>query len=128
MGPASESTTINICIPPGESFENMRPIIDNKTIEGQRIIVQPLKPDSDLSLCQVVFIDEKCDCEKTALQRLFGKRILSIGESDTFLANGGMISFFIKDSKVRFEISARNIEREQLQVSSKLLSLSHARE
>jgi hypothetical protein len=49
---------------------------------------------------------------------------LTIGETPAFLGLGGIISFFIEDGKVRFEINPQAAERAQLRVSARLLQLS----
>jgi hypothetical protein len=50
--------------------------------------------------------------------------ILSVGETDGFATDGGVINFKLDDGRVRFEINVDAAEREQLHISSKLLSLA----
>jgi len=47
-----------------------------------------------------------------------------VGESEDCTANGGIINFKLKDSRVRIEIDTGAAERGRLRISSKLLSLA----
>ena len=50
--------------------------------------------------------------------------ILTVGESERFLAQGGMIRLFLDSNKVRFSINQVAAETAQLQISSRLLRLA----
>ena len=50
--------------------------------------------------------------------------ILTVGETQGFAADGGVINFKLDDGRVRFEINVDAAEHEQLHISSKLLSLA----
>jgi hypothetical protein len=58
------------------------------------------------------------------LEELKGRSILTVGESDDFAANGGIINFKLKDARVRIEIDTAAADRAGLRISSKLLSLA----
>ena len=52
------------------------------------------------------------------------KHVLTVGDSATFNAAGGMIRFFIEERKVRFEINLPQVERVDLKVSANLLNVA----
>ena len=54
--------------------------------------------------------------------------VLTIGETDEFLGDGGIISFFLEDKKIRFAIQLTHAKEAGLQLSSKLLSLAKVEE
>jgi len=56
-----------------------------------------------------------------------GESVLTVGESEGFIASGGIVEFRVEDSKVRMEINAESAKRAGLHVSAKLLSLSQKR-
>jgi hypothetical protein len=58
------------------------------------------------------------------LEGLHGVAILTVGESDQFIENGGMINFIIQGQKIRFKINAELARNAGLKISSKLLSLA----
>lgn len=49
---------------------------------------------------------------------------LAVGESDGFALRGGVINFFTRDKKLRFEINPEAARRAGLQISSRLLRLA----
>ena len=49
---------------------------------------------------------------------------LTVGETRSCLPGGGIISFFVENEKVRFEINPQAAERAQLRISSRLLQLA----
>ena len=53
-----------------------------------------------------------------------GTPTLTVGESDDFIATGGMIKFILDQGKVRFEINRLAAERVKLRISSRLLQLA----
>jgi YfiR/HmsC-like len=50
--------------------------------------------------------------------------ILTVGESDGFVEQGGMIGFLLVDNKVRFEINVQAAEQAKLRISSRRLLLA----
>jgi hypothetical protein len=52
------------------------------------------------------------------------KPILTVGESEFFLQNGGMIRLFRAGDRLRFQINAGAAQQRGLKVSSQLLSLA----
>jgi YfiR/HmsC-like len=100
------------------------------TLAGQSLGTRPfrvrhLKPAEDFQACQVLFVGKR---DATRLGRLLldlkDGPILTIGESDGFVQQGGMIGFLLVDNKVRFEINLQAAERANLKISSRLLLLA----
>jgi hypothetical protein len=50
--------------------------------------------------------------------------VLTVGEADWFLAEGGMVTLKLEAGRVRLEINLGAAQRAGLQISSKLLSLA----
>jgi len=55
---------------------------------------------------------------------LQGAHTLTVAEFDGFSASGGMINFFLQDSKVKFELNLAAATTAGLDVSSKLIVVS----
>jgi hypothetical protein len=49
---------------------------------------------------------------------------LTISEIEGFTQSGGIINFYIEESKIRFEINVGAAEKAGLKISSKLLKLA----
>jgi preprotein translocase subunit Sec61beta len=54
--------------------------------------------------------------------------VLTVGESEAFARQGGMIRFFEEDNRLRFEINPTAAEKVGLRISSKLLKLARIRQ
>ena len=61
--------------------------------------------------------------QRAALKLLAGRNILFVGETPSFLTDGGVISFVVVQNKIEIHISKSAYEREKLKVSSKLLRI-----
>ncbi|MGH7940562.1 MAG: YfiR family protein [Limisphaerales bacterium] len=101
-----------------------------RMIGDKRIGAHPLQVRECASLsqamnCQVLFIS---DSEKNRLPKIISSlgraSILTVSESDDFIAEGGMINLRIINDKVRFEINNSAAKSAGLAISSKLLSLA----
>jgi hypothetical protein len=75
--------------------------------------------------CQVLFIGVK---EKKLLPAILagvkGNPVLTAGESEHFVQEGGMISFLLEDNKIRFEVNLEVAQKAKLRISSRLLALA----
>jgi hypothetical protein len=60
----------------------------------------------------------------TAYESVKRLPILTVGESDDFLDQGGMFNLFFEDKQLRFEVNQTPAENAKLTVSSKLLRLA----
>ena len=61
---------------------------------------------------------------RSILRTLKGSGILTIGDTTGFAEKCGVINFYLKNGKIRFEINIEASRRENLQISSKLLRLA----
>ena len=99
--------------------------VEGKTVNGRRIIIQPIEKDGDLGKCQMLFIS---DSEKNHLGETLDKikalPVLTVGETDQFMEQGGMINFVKKEGKIRLEINLDAARQAKLEISSKLLGVA----
>jgi hypothetical protein len=99
--------------------------LNGKTIDSRPVRVLHFKQAQEAQSCQVVFLGT---AEKkvisAALAKLRGTPVLSVGESENFAREGGMIGFFLEDNKVRFEINLDAAAHAKLKISARLLALA----
>lgn len=99
--------------------------VSGKSVGTHPVQVQHFKQAVEARSCQVVFIG--ATGKKTvmeALANLKGPPVLTVGDSEHFAEEGGMIGFCLEDNKVRFEINAGAAEQAQLKISARLLALA----
>jgi hypothetical protein len=107
----------------------LRRVLENgiagKEIEGRRLVVRTISELAQIGGCQILFVSAS---EQGRVPSILAgcktRGVLTVGELEGFAAQGGVINFSVEDDKVRFEINLGAANEQQLQISSKLLSLS----
>jgi hypothetical protein len=99
--------------------------LSGKAIGARSLRVLHFKQPQDIRGCQVLFIGAE---EKKFLPAILagvkGNSVLTVGESEHFVQDGGMIGFLLEENKIRFEINLEAAEHAKLKVSSRLLALA----
>jgi hypothetical protein len=99
--------------------------VHGKTLNDRKIKVRESEHIIALKDCQLIFISRS---EKSHLREIFnainGRPILTVGDTDNFCQQGGMINFIQHSGKVRFEINLIAAEKARLKISSKLLNVA----
>jgi hypothetical protein len=119
-----EKSPFQLCVLGEDPFGgSLDTVVANESVNGRPIAVRRLAHGADPKACQILFLG-RAERQPEVLSGLRGSPVLTVGESDRFLAEGGLISFFLEAHRVRFEINLQNVERTRLKISSKLLRLA----
>lgn len=96
-----------------------------ETVHGKSLrIIQTTQP-ADARTAHLLFIPASYSGPlDKVFQAVQGRPVLTVGESSTFIAAGGMINFVRQGAKVRFEINPRAAQAAGLRISSQLLKLA----
>ncbi len=99
--------------------------ISGKTIGNRPLRAEHLKQIDEVEGCQVVFVgvDDKKRIP-ALLASLKDSPVLTVGETEHFAQEGGMIGLLLEENKIRFEINLGSAERAKLRISAKLLALA----
>jgi hypothetical protein len=131
--PKINSATFNLCIMGTDPFG-----ADIDPIEKKSAFARPIKI---LRLDEADFLSAsnlKTDCHilyvsgTNNLNLVFEKiqaspykhKILVVGESEAFAAEGGMIGFVKRDSKIKLQINLQSVKQTGLKISAKLLEIA----
>jgi YfiR/HmsC-like len=96
-------------------------------VEKRTVVVRQIADPHQASQCQIVFVSvSERKRVRAVLEAVHGASVLTVGESEGFIAGGGVIEFRVEESKVRMEISAAAAKSAGLRISAKLLSLSQS--
>lgn len=110
--------------PFGDALPQM---IQGETARGRQIKIQRFKENEDWRGCHVLFLSRSAaDQTDRILQQLQRLSVLTVGETEDFARQGGMIGFTIVDKSIRFDVNLRAIEVTELKVSSRLLAVARA--
>lgn len=123
---ANSGDPFAICVlgdnPFGSALEDE---VRGKTVADRPIAIRLISTGQQARACQILFISAS---ERKRLRGLLdalrGCCVLTVGDTEDFAANGGIVRFKMKDARVRIEIDADAAARNNLRISSRLLSLA----
>jgi len=100
-------------------------VVAGKAIGPRNIRVSHVKQVQEVRNCQVLYVPKSETKRVTALlAEIAGHAVLTVGESDNFIEQGGMVRLFIEQNKLRFDINQQAAEQSGLRLSSRLLVLA----
>jgi hypothetical protein len=121
----SADGAFNICIWGEDPFGTaLDQIIQNEKINGRPLAIQRLGR-TPFKGCRILYIDRN---EKEVKEILGTMRpgVLTVGEGERFLKDGGMIAFVVENRRVRFGINLSATRSASLTLSSRLLSVARS--
>jgi len=115
---------IRICILGEDPFgSTLRDLLSGKSLAGRSFAVSDIS-DTDASGCQILFVAAS---ERKRLKSILGLKhpgTLTVGETEGFCAEGGVVNFKVEAGRVNFEINVDAVAQANLRVSAKVLSLA----
>ncbi len=123
---ARNAQTFRICLVGDDPFGSLlTDTVAGKTVQDRPIEIAHPESAPELGQCHMAFISRS---QVRQLPRLLaglaGANTLTVGETEEFARDGGMITFHVEENKVRFEINAEAAQRAGLRISSQLLKLA----
>jgi hypothetical protein len=123
-----DSTSLTYCTLGEDVFRGaLDEGIDGKRLGNHLLRVQHLRQPQALQNCHILFVgglDKKR--QAAALASVKGEPVLTVGDSEQFVNEGGMIGFCLEENKVRFQINLKNAADAGLKISARLLILAKA--
>ncbi len=99
--------------------------VRNEKVNGHPLEVRRFKDATDAKGTHILFINlPKADKLEKALGDLEGQNTLTVGDTPNFAKSGGMIRFFMDNSKIRIRVNLDEVKDADLTISSKLLKLA----
>jgi hypothetical protein len=100
-------------------------ILKGRTVANRPLVVQHLTGPELIGGCQIVFIGaaEKGSFDEV-LTRASGHAVLSVGETEQFTRDGGVIGLFVKNKRLCFNVNLDAAGRAKLKISSRILVLA----
>lgn len=119
---------IAICILGASPFTADLELAARKIMAGSRpVAMRQITDIQQARECQIVFVGmSERKRVHAVLEAVQGGSVLTVGESEGFIASGGVIEFRVEESRVRMEISTAAAQRARLTISSRLLNLVQA--
>jgi hypothetical protein len=121
---AGEHSPLGICILGEDPFGNaLNEIVKGEAVNGHELVVHRIRRSPEPKSCQVLFVARSEREVARALTEL-GPGVLTVGEGDKFLEDGGIIAFVIDGRRVRFDIDQGAATRAMLMLSSQLMNVA----
>jgi hypothetical protein len=119
---ASADSPVTICIQGKDRFgRTLDQIVEGETAGPRRVAVERVRrPAAD---CQVLFISDD-DRNISAALSGSARGVLTVGEGEEFVRQGGIIAFVIENRRVRFEINQGAAAKAGIKISSRLLGIA----
>lgn len=121
---AGPRSPLAICVLGDDPFGNaLDEMVKGEAVSGHAVTVQRIRRAPESKACQVLYF---ATSEREAGKVLadLSPGILTVGEGDKFLREGGVIAFVIQDRRVRFDINQAAAERARLMLSSRLMMVA----
>ena len=118
--------SFNVCLLDVEPHrQELQSTLEGKPIGSRTMHVRLLDKSQSAENCNILFLSRNEGRRQDEfLRTLRGQPVLTIGDADSFLTDGGIIRFHLEQNKVRFDINAGAAESCHLKISSRLLLLA----
>jgi hypothetical protein len=115
-----------LCVIGDERFaQTLEQVVQSKTVSGHGLKVRSLAEGGSAQTCHLAYLasDRATPAAEAALSGLSGGGILTVHEAPAAVPSGVM-RFFLEQQRIRFEINTAAAERENLQLSSRLMGVA----
>ena len=92
---------------------------------GRALVVRRVGTEAEMKECHILFVaSSERRRWRDVRQRLKEAPVLTVGEMDEFLEQGGVVNFLLKGQSVRFEISLESAKAAGLRLDARLLGVA----
>ncbi|MEE9425893.1 MAG: YfiR family protein [Methylococcales bacterium] len=120
-----EQNTFTLCILGDDPFGSIITPIKTKHVRKKPIkLLYFSQMGPGIKQCKILFISEtQRNQTQSILLALADSNILTVGESNQFINDGGIIGFVIDNDRVQFQINKQAAKRARLEFDPRLLKL-----
>jgi len=124
-GAQKEGVDLRLCVAGEKSDLQPFQRLSGKLVGSRALSVQMLERAPAAAGCEVLFIAKSSPVPAPALLAVVTKTaVLTVGETEDFLLQGGVVRFFVESGRIRFAIRRSRADAVGISVSSKLLALA----
>src|SRR5580704_16280019 len=123
--PSSDSP-VTICIMGKDPFGgSIDELVRGEVANGRKLMVRRISRAPAAQTCQIVFTQQSGK-ESAEILNSLGAGVLTVGEGEDFVHEGGIITFLLENRRVRFDIDQKAAEAAELKISSRLLAVARS--
>ena len=125
----ADSGITHICVYGNSPFEDHLNKLTTKKAKGRTIEISTIKAEQPIDSCNILFIPNAQDgssqeLSKILLHQIGNKPILTVGENNQFLDQGGLISLVVADNNVQLQIHLTKAKGIGFVISGNLLEIA----
>jgi len=122
FGRLNEAFTICVA---DEGFAGaLEKVVQGETLNARRLAGRRIASPENMMGCHIIYIDSSRSRLIADMNALRDTPVLTVGETEEFINEGGMIRFIETGHRIHFQVNADAIERSPLKLSSRLLRLA----
>jgi hypothetical protein len=118
----------NVCVVGEDGIEAaLKELVEGQNIDSRPVQIVRVKDGTQARSCQIAYVSDSEGARMDKdLEELRGADVLTVGDSSTFLAQGGMIQFILLSDHVRFAVNLETVKKTHLVLSSELLRVAYS--
>ena len=105
--------------------KDFKQLTSEKTFNGRPVVVKHMASAGEYRNCHILFVSaSENERLREILDAVKDAPVLTVGETEEFLSQDGMINLAKKANKIRLEVNLIAAQQAQLKLDSKLLSVA----
>jgi YfiR/HmsC-like len=123
---SSPTAPLQFCVLNDQAFESeLNRLVTGKAIAGRPANVTSVRNAEESRRCHILFINSSQRGQvRHVLEVLRDTSVLTVGETQGFVEEGGIINFVLQDDRVQFQVNHKAAAQAALHISSRLLSVA----
>ncbi len=117
-------TTVNLCLIGNSVDFQPFSMIDKKPVGNKSLLLRNINNNKQLDDCHLLYVSADTNINAGLIEASNKRHILTIGENEDFLANGGAVYLEVVDSKITLHVNLRATEKAGIRISSRVLKLA----
>lgn len=113
-----------------DPFGRIIDVAASNKIKGRNVVIKRFTDAKSIDHCHILFVGATSQPTAEIMKAIANKPTLSVGETEKFIDQGGMIGFVLKPDeskegfRVRFEVNLEAAKKRGFWISSQLLELA----
>jgi hypothetical protein len=109
----------------GPTAQTLKEVLDGRNSESRPIRVLLFPSDAQLEQCNILYVGHSSPKKwRAVLDRVRNKSILTVGDSDSFAQDGGIVGLVTAGDHIQIQVNLVAASEAHLKISSRLLNLS----
>lgn len=105
--------------------DELAKVLKDRKINGRDFVIKTVNTADEALTTHLLFVGQAEKKRLPGLLPVLQKTgVLTVGECDPFVTQGGIINFLMEEDKIRFEINLNSAEQSGLKISAQLLKLA----